>query len=366
MSDITLQWFFQIPGLFITIGVLLILIALLVLVIGSTKAKKKQQEDLSLVDDEKEAVVNQVDSVNVAMDDVSVNHLGGINNLDGANNFSPLSNVNNLETNNVAPVEPVRVTPVSIINDKEPVADATSSAFSPLNLNESVEKPVENVSEQSTNTLNNSTLVEQTPVEPIVPVQAPQLQQEPVASASTGVEINSVPTINPVPVTPIANVTLNETNNPINDNNLIPQPTMVSVFSEPVIQSVDNSNTDVVNNNNNNIVTDNVVPTIQPVAPVDNSLVSDMIIQPIDTLDVVDVNNDQELNNVQTPQVEANVEPIATPVQVSNSSTMSNEIIEPVKSIPDMNNVQFVAPTIPNVNTAPVVNQVNNEVEEIL
>ena len=46
---------------------------------------------------------------------------------------------------------------------------------------------------------------------------------------------------------------------------------MVSVFSEPVIQSVDNSNTDVVNNNNNNIVTDNVVPTIQPVAPVDNS-----------------------------------------------------------------------------------------------
>ena len=32
MSEISLEWFFQIPGLFITVGVLLILIALLSLV----------------------------------------------------------------------------------------------------------------------------------------------------------------------------------------------------------------------------------------------------------------------------------------------------------------------------------------------
>ena len=45
MGEINLKWFFELPGLFITGGVLLIIIALIVFVIGSKKSKKKTIEE---------------------------------------------------------------------------------------------------------------------------------------------------------------------------------------------------------------------------------------------------------------------------------------------------------------------------------
>ena len=45
MNGITLEWFFKLPGLFITCGVLLILIALLVFIISGSKARKQNAEN---------------------------------------------------------------------------------------------------------------------------------------------------------------------------------------------------------------------------------------------------------------------------------------------------------------------------------
>ena len=45
MDNIDIEWFFKVPGLFITGGVFLILIAIIVYIVGNSKAKKASQDD---------------------------------------------------------------------------------------------------------------------------------------------------------------------------------------------------------------------------------------------------------------------------------------------------------------------------------
>lgn len=99
MSDITLEWFFRIPGLFITIGVVLILIAIVVFIIGNATKSKEMNNEVK-EDDNVDNSINQ--------DVLQNNELH--TNLANVNNELPVleNNINNLEldnNNNIANVD---------------------------------------------------------------------------------------------------------------------------------------------------------------------------------------------------------------------------------------------------------------------
>ena len=342
MSDITLEWFFQIPGLFITIGVLLILIALLVLIIGSSKAKKKQ-EDLALVDDEVEAVTNSVEPVNV-LESNGINYLNGNNGLNSMNNLN-----NNVVNNGMVNNNTIGVANPMMVNDSinatvgnnsniAPIVSNPSSVITPVNVNGGVASQsvnfanVENVTED----VNLSSL------EPVVPALAQPvgvennvstdsltIQQSVIEPIELGIKTSPVGSINePAAFAPTVN------------NEIKREPTVAPIFAESIAP------------------VENVV--VQPVQEVQNS---NVVNEPVNTVSNVAMTIDNNASGV--------VPPIVEPA-INNSNIVGTELIEPIEPVKQkdlvVDNVAMITPVTPSVNNTvtPASTVENSEVEEIL
>jgi len=345
MSEITLEWFFQIPGLFITIGVLLILIALLVLIIGSSKAKNKKAEDLSLVDDVEEPVANSVEAVNV-LEPNSINYLNGDNNLNVVNNLNSTNNLNNnLETNefnnnlnNINSISPVMVNesvPVTTENSDtiNPMIDNSSNIVTPVNISENIFTPVEN-----TEKVIESVDASLPQGEPVIPVMAQPIDIE-----------NNIPNDNlsfqqPVFASIEAGVndtSMSESNNLVQNINseIKPEVTMAPIFNEP-ITPVENF----------------AVPQVQEEVQIEKT-----INEPLNEGSVVNAANN----------INGNVPPIVEPM-ISNLNQVGTDFVEPMEPIKQkdlmVDNVEVVTPAISDVNDTvnPTPTVENGEVEEIL
>lgn len=342
MSDITLQWFFQIPGLFITIGVLLILIALLVLIIGSSKAKKKKEDDLALVDDVQESSVNQVESVNV-LEPSGVNYLNGTNNLNQINNMNNNLENNNLVNNNVGVVTPVTpnesVAPAINGNNIAPVASNPTSVITPVNINDNVVAPQVAFNEQNVATSNNVNNI----------------------NTSVANNLSNVEQVVPVMAQPVGMET-NVSNENLNVQEPVLESVEIGVKETPVEPSIE-ATTLVQNNPNDEIKMES------PVAPVLASPVEPLVSTTPPIQEEVQVNEavSGTTNNANVINVNGTIPPVATPIFANPSSIEPNfvEPIEPVKQqAPVMDNIVEVPTMVPNVNPTPTIE--NSEVEEIL
>lgn len=329
MNEITLEWFFQIPGLFITIGVLLILIALLVLIIGGSKAKNKKQDDLALVDDVQEADVNQVESVNV-LEPNSVDYLNGANNLNNSLENNGLAN----NLNNIGSVAPV------MVNDTvAPTVNNSSNIITPVTIDESVIVPVDNLANtESIEKVSEDINVTLPQVEPVVPVMAQPIGVGNMAS-------NETLTIQE-PVLPAAAVNLNASSNTtqlVNNNedankHVNQEGTMSPIFKEPITP-------------HENVT----VPQVQEEVQKND----DIIVRESSSNVMVDNNN-----NNNNPTIIEPITPIVSPI--------TPDFIEPIEPIKQqstaVDNVVEVPSFVPNVNDAvnPTSSVENSEVEEIL
>lgn len=304
MSEISLKWFFQIPGLFITIGVLLILIALLVLIIGSSRARGKKLEEngtesSSLSEDvvaKSNEIVNVIGNVDEKVLDGNVTDITG-------DNSSPLNDLtDNIEVNN---------------DNIMPVTENFSSIVTPVNVNEnSIEKPVVNLSEN---------IVEKKVLETIDMNEVNPMISEPVIK-----KVNSQ-----------VQETLDEINNNTNSN--YNESTVAPFFSKP---SFGYSNTSFSDNQR--------LKNPVEITP------SEQLIKPLD--EVVLENNNVIGQDFESPiksviPTEPIVEPIVPPVlKVDDIGVPSN----------DNNALENI--TIPNLDNQTVVKTTteNTEIEEIL
>ena len=115
MDDITLEWFFKLPGLFITAGVLLILIALIVFIIGSRKEKKNKNDTNYNIDsdqNEQNSVVEPIPSI--VQNNEPTNFIGGVPVNNEINNIEMKKedNVISVNTPEIVPIEEVKVEPI--------------------------------------------------------------------------------------------------------------------------------------------------------------------------------------------------------------------------------------------------------------
>lgn len=101
MASITIQWFLELPGLFITAGVVLILIAVIVFIVSGSKAKKLANE------------TNQMESVqpvtnnNVQQEFSAAPPLPSTNVTNDLNQVNPVNPINDVPTTlNEQPVSP--------------------------------------------------------------------------------------------------------------------------------------------------------------------------------------------------------------------------------------------------------------------
>lgn len=338
MSDITLEWFFQIPGLFITIGVLLILIALLVLIIGGSKAKNKKQEDLSLVDDVQESAVNQVESVNVL-------EPSGVNYLNGANNLNNNLENNGLVNNDVGVVNPTMISEnAQLVGNGDNIAPAISNPLNivtPVNVNENVIVPqVEHsVNVENIDKANEGIMSSVSQPETVIPSMAQPVGMESnISSENLNIQESVVPAV-AVDLDASSNTNELADNNQTINNRLDQEVTMSPIFREPV-------------------------------APIENITMSqaqedvqkkDDIIVPVSGDSNVSVNNNI---NDDTSAIIKPIPPVISPVTMDFI-----EPIEPVKQqVPVVNKINDVPTIVPDVNNtvnpAPTVE--NSEVEEIL
>lgn len=289
MDKISLEWFFQIPGLFITIGVLLILIALLVLIIGSSKSRKHTDEELPVVE---EPAITPTAPVNVIENNLN-NQTEPVNIVDNnLNNQTVLTNenlVNNqlnsnvLNTNLNNNVSDVSNTPVndnisvSQHDNIMPVGQNSINIVTPVNITEDVQQPV----------------VEETVLTPIEPVT---LTTEPV------IETPSV----------LNNQTL------INNTQEEIMPTVAPVFSEPEVLK----KTEETFNIQEPITSSE--PAAEPVV-VENNFDSNLVLPIVEPIVPQKI---QEQPVLPTNVPESTIEPVTQQVNVMPTEPINNEIEE--------------------------------------
>ena len=198
MSDITLEWFFKIPGLFITGGFLLILIALAVFFISAGKKDSKKEENLNIDSDNMENNEDALVLNNNINEDVSFPKIDGNESVNSLNNngvnpepvIAPLQDVSfnndlasevtfeNKNENNV--MEPVTFEPIVFNNEN---TDGV------MNVQPIQNVPVDNVQENNfepvsfptqDNTLSNSTF-DSNDIPTYEPVKIEPVRVEPVS-----------------------------------------------------------------------------------------------------------------------------------------------------------------------------------------
>ena len=313
MDKISLEWFFQIPGLFITIGVLLILIALLILIISNSKARKRR-ESMQL---EEEESTNSFD-VPLSNPSETVNIVSNQqNNLDNlvanvATNVVNLDNV--IENKNV------------VENNLNPIVETSTT--------NSIEQPIVN---QQLNDEPNMTVAEnnQPIISPVNIVDAPKPTEEPIV---TPIVVENQ-TSTPVEETPIMSFVSNDTLN--NSVNVTPETIM------PTEEKLPTSN----------------LENIQPVQPIPENVV--------DNATSILNNNEALSNDIIMPQnieVPQQVTEIRTIEPLPNEyANVNQSVIEPVIPTPvvdGLDKIEPFQPTIPVVENTiggtidtPVVNQ---------
>ena len=123
-----LEWFFKMPGLFITGGIVLILIALLVFILGSKKDNKSNKEETK------------------TSEEASVPEMTNTNTVDAASVAMPTTPQEPVTAEPVAPipVEPVAVEPIAP-TPIEPVAiePVPSAPTEPVATEQTANTPIE-------------------------------------------------------------------------------------------------------------------------------------------------------------------------------------------------------------------------------
>ena len=353
--NITLGWFFNIPGIFITAGVVLIIIALIVFIIANKKEKASkdgsQQFGVSngtVANAPQEGIqsgiaVNPVPSTDQNVANSTVNpvnvtpveqHVANpISNVDIAKEDSvaslmksvtvaPSADSTNVDTN-VNPIPNVSVEPVTV---NEPVVENVS--VSP------VENPV-GVEINPANAVETNNIVPST--EPAMPIDNGQEMVTPIISPVESVNVET-----PVVSVP-ENVQRENVAAPVINNDVTLTPNVME--TPDVIAPVDNVVQPVEEVPPVNPSLDAVTPLVTPeITPVDN------VIQPVEEVPAVDPSLD-----VVSPLAAPEITPVDNVVQPA----VNNPIVEPVLEAAP---VQEVNPTVPVQNDA--VNNVTEEKKE--
>ena len=131
MGDITLDWFFKMPGLLIVGGVMLILIALLIFIVTGSKkrAKNKEESEVSIKEENKEPVADVSKPLDAPVGAVPVTPVEPT----VVEPVAPVASVEPAAVEPVAPaapvVEPTIVEPVVPAAPVEPAVESTNSAI---------------------------------------------------------------------------------------------------------------------------------------------------------------------------------------------------------------------------------------------
>ena len=275
MSEISLEWFFQIPGLFITIGVLLILIALLVLIIGSSRAKNKKES----MNDNLDHVTDPMETVNVIENNIAQNDIAVAEPITINSSNTIDSNVNNDFKNEINTVtEPV------LVNNNDnimPTDSVVPSIVTPVNINENI-----NVAPMETVNIPNDNMVISEPIikkssEVIPEVRSDIMEPSPVLA-------NSTIGLSDALIEPVKNNALNNNDSVLNEqiNSEVVPTTMSPIFASEEPKTVEESPVEVVKfepvfETMNNIETNEASianvsePIVEPIKPMESILLSE-------------------------------------------------------------------------------------------
>jgi hypothetical protein len=277
MENIDLQWFFKLPGLFITGGVILIIIALIVYIVASAKEKKMAKASNDFGVDNTNMQDNKVEDVQVPLVNPS---------------FSTEVKENNINTNNIGG-QPVTVT--SPIEEKTPVVVDTPASFEPTI----------------------------TPVEPVSPVVTPQ--EAPVTQNDVKSDASETPSVTPIitPIEPVNVVTPQVPENVVPENADVQIVTPV-VDNQPVVQEklADEVKTVEVN----------VAPPVEVSVAVPEVNASENVVTPevtpVSPLTDVKINEPIVINPVQSDVAQETKVPDQPVVEISPQVTSEDNIEE--------------------------------------
>ena len=322
----SLSWFTSIPGILITVGVLLLVAALIIFIVTSQKNKKKEQGN-----DQNVASMQVADPSLVAPSPT----------------ITPVSMDNGNQTvNQAVQVQPVAQIPAGTNMAPSPYSSTTSD-------NGAVITPIDN-SMQNLDALNSmgSSVYQNSS-------QVSAMPEQPYSQPSVTPEIvmpsPEIPTIAPSQDIVSNPVSMEVSTEPMMGQNSIPQidtPVMQSVETIPTLENVSiNANDNVANVG----VTESIVPTVPDIAPV-LAVQTDIVSSPVAPEVVAPVIPTVEVAPQQTPVISSEA-PASTP-------TLDNNTVSPVQqkvvATPDVSAPIYggVSPIVPDVSASQVIPQI--------
>ena len=317
-----LNWFTTIPGLLITCGILLLVIALIIFIITSVKGKKskKGEEGMNNQNVNQAALVNQPN--------VSANNVGGNATLQVDPNA--ISNNQTVPTNNVS-------------NDVNNVA---------VNNNGVVNPPLNTVNNVNPGMVDLNVAPAPTiPVAPVTPGnnQLPEILDAPAPSVPTPDEM--------LAVSQASNV-----NVPVNQN--IGQVPGVST----VLENVASNDVSAVSTQNiPNVDVVSSAPTIDVVQPApvtanfqENVVSEPAMINPINNIFSVDQGVQQMDVSSNNLSIDNSITGVNYNTDVNNDNVLVNEQVQPQESVPSFTQPVVDSQVSPAVNYEPVVNNLES------
>ena len=274
MDNITLEWFFQLPGLFITGGVLLILIAIIVYIIASKKEKSISSNE-----------------TNYGVD---------TSNMESETNENVVTPIINPSMNNVTSNENVNTIggqPVNVVGSESVAKEAISSFEPTITPIVPANKEVENNVGTSVSAENNDNTQQSLSTEPIITPIEPSVITPVVPEVKEEIKIE--PALAPV--------------EPVVENGVADIPNTVEVNVEPPKE--------VVVEEKKTLDDIKIVPTIE------NQIVSPNVaeINPAPSVGVADATKGTNEENKVSEEIK--IEPsLVTPVVESNPSIVKPEI----------------------------------------
>ena len=291
--NISLEWFFKVPGLFILVGVVLIIIALIVFFLESKKEKVDRVTDNQNVADNNQNVET---NTNIATPTVGFDVNQGVtsvttpteNVIDASANVTPIPVVTTpiapeiSNSPNVSPIPVVAAPTENMINASpniEPIPVVATPIVNPLNTSVVAENNNQQVTPPNDNNVANNQLNVVTPVENVTSEQVVSPVNPTVVPIQENIGEAINPTISTTPVEPIPN-----------------SDAMGEIVTPTPIE--------------NNVIT----PIVEPVAPMPET---NQVSEKTDVLQVVD-------NNALTPTINATTQEIS----VDNNEKVKEEIEE--------------------------------------
>lgn len=363
------KWFTTLPGIFITVGVVLLIIALIILIVTGKKSKKEKKNI------EESGGALQSTPQDMSAQAAPVANPGAVPTTDMMANTMPVSNAPAYDANmNVGPtpIEPVPVENVPASPMVSPMIDSNVGSVAPAVSEVTPSMPTvdSNIISQNVNDI---------PI-PAMPVSGTLNEQNSVSTSFSPLDaiptnvssVNNDPFVNTQEpaVTGLAQGPQAITPEPIVQNVITPEPVINSVpnvVQEPVVNSVPNVVQEPVAN---------LEPVVAPVNPIDNaSMVSPQInsvnsapvissptvapvTQNISVAPVAPVTPVVENNSQPGPVIYGGVNPTANLSDVNLNGNQSHQIyggadpLENTQPIPGVQTVQPVQPVQP-VMTAP-------------